>query len=90
MVFAGDARRLVLPQSQSEVKRLVAGVMDLLLGLAYWRQDVGLEVDPHGHLPGRLVGRVRVSTRETDVEFAVRLPQPRGPVKYIGDYAVVR
>jgi hypothetical protein len=86
MVFPGDARRLVVPQDQAKVKRLVAGVMDLLLELAYWRQDVGLEVDRHGHLPGRLVGRARVAARETDVEFTVRLPQPSGTVKYIGDY----
>jgi len=65
--------------------------MDLLLRFAYERHDVGLKVDRQGHLPGRLVGRVRVPTHVADVEFAMRLPQPDGTTtKYVGDYAVVR
>jgi hypothetical protein len=90
MVFGGDARRLVVPQNESDVKRLVAGVMDRLLGFAYWRGEQGLEVDRHGHLPGRLVGRVQVPAHVADIEFAIRLPQPDGTTtRFIGDYAVV-
>jgi hypothetical protein len=86
MLFTGDARQLVVPQTEEDVKRLIARVMDHLLGFAHQR---GLKVDRHGHLPGRLLARSQVPWDDVDIEFAVRLPQPHGPVKYIGDYYAV-
>jgi hypothetical protein len=64
--------------------------MDRLLGFAILRASQGLEVDRHGRLPGRLVGRARASHRWPDIEFTIRLPQPDGTtMKFVGDYAEV-
>lgn len=90
MVFSNDARWLLVPQSQAEVKRLIARSMDLLLKFVCRRSGQGLEPDHRGHLPGRLAGRVRQARDVDDVEFDIRLPQPHGTPKFVGDYAVPR
>jgi hypothetical protein len=86
MIFAGDARHVLLAPTPQQLKRFTARLMDSLLVFAYFRRDDGLEVD-HRALTGRQLGRVQMSTADPgDVEFKIRLPQPGGMESYVGSW----
>ena len=85
LLYTADARHVLLLPNPERLKRFTARLMDRLVAFAYFRQDVGLEVD-HRRLTGRRLGVVQACPDIDDVEFAIRLPPPGGMEKYVGSY----
>jgi hypothetical protein len=86
LIFSADARHVLLAPYEKRAQRFTAQLMDQLLMFACERECDGLEVDRR-RLPGRRLGVTCVCEEEgDDVEFAIRLPQPGGDIRYDGNY----
>jgi hypothetical protein len=83
LIYPADSRHVVLEQNPLKLRKLTTSLMDKLLDFASDREDLGLDVG-HRRLPGHRIGRVKVDREMEDVEFDVNLPQPGGPLPFVG------
>ncbi len=85
IIFGADARHVLLAPDPQQLQRFTARLMDRPFTFAVVREDDGLAIDGR-RLAGRRLGLVRACQHVDDFEFAIRLPQPQGTMKFVGSW----